>query len=307
MTQYSYTQLENLWDNNGGPPDLAPTMAAIALAESSGDPTSTNPTDNGGTQTSWGLWQISDGTHNQPVPNILDPNVNAAAAVAKYHSQGLRAWGTYDTGAFRKYLNGANSPPATADTPAAPAGSALASSGGGSSKNTCVIKLPSATIIPGVAHLGGGCLLAESELKALKGGALVVAGGAVFVVGALVLVAYGLGQTGAGRTASKALQVTPVGRGATTAGRAATARTAGSQSRTARARGGPSPAARRNEARKSQADLEDRLNRGKVQFGSGEDDDELFESTRGSGRANRAGYRRALGAPRDIRARRSAA
>jgi hypothetical protein len=101
---YSYGQLEGLWINAGGSPAMAPIMAAIGLAESGGNPQAENKKDNGGTQTSWGIWQISDGTHNQPVPNILDPEVNAKQAVKKYKSQGLKAWGTYTTGAYKKYL-----------------------------------------------------------------------------------------------------------------------------------------------------------------------------------------------------------
>jgi hypothetical protein len=104
MAKYSYAQLEGLWTQNGGSAALAPIMAAIAMAESSGVSTETNPNDNGGRQTSWGLWQLSDGTHNQPVSNILDPNVNAAQAVKKYKSQGLKAWGTYTSGAYKKFL-----------------------------------------------------------------------------------------------------------------------------------------------------------------------------------------------------------
>ena len=103
---YSYGELETLWTQAGGPKALAPLMAAIALAESGGNPQATNPNDNGGTQTSWGLWQISDGTHNQPAANILSPQVNAKAAVAKYQAQGLGAWGTYTTGAYKQYYQG---------------------------------------------------------------------------------------------------------------------------------------------------------------------------------------------------------
>jgi hypothetical protein len=116
-----YAQLEGLWITAGGEAALAPTMAAIALAESGGNPNATNPTDNGGRQTSWGLWQISDGTHNQPVPNILDPLVNAQQAVAKWRDQGLTAWGTYDSGAWRRYyLNPAPAPIPWNPTPAPP-------------------------------------------------------------------------------------------------------------------------------------------------------------------------------------------
>ena len=112
MTQFSYGQLEQLWINAAGSKAMAPLMAAIAMAESGGDSTQKNTTDNGGTQTSWGLWQISDGTHNEPVPNILDPAVNAKAAVDKFQSQGLSAWGTYTSGAYKKFFNGSIPPEA---------------------------------------------------------------------------------------------------------------------------------------------------------------------------------------------------
>jgi len=97
-------ELEGLWIAAGGNPFDAELMASIALAESGGNPDALNPTDNNGTQTSWGLWQISDGTHSEPVPNILDPLVNAQQAVAKLGSQGISAWGTYDSGAYRQFF-----------------------------------------------------------------------------------------------------------------------------------------------------------------------------------------------------------
>ena len=108
-TRYTYAQLEGLWINAGGSKGMAPVMAAIAMAESGGCSAAVNPTDNGGTQTSWGLWQLSDGTHNQYITNILSPANNAAGAVAKYKSQGITAWGTYTSGAYKAYL-GASTP-----------------------------------------------------------------------------------------------------------------------------------------------------------------------------------------------------
>lgn len=93
--RYTFTQLENLWVQAGGPRSVAVTAACIAGKESGGDPTAENLKDNGGTQTSWGLWQISNGTHAEPVPNILDPLVNARAAVAKYDAAG--GWGPWGT------------------------------------------------------------------------------------------------------------------------------------------------------------------------------------------------------------------
>jgi hypothetical protein len=124
VTAFSYGQLEQLWIQAGGPKAMAPLMAAIALAESGGNPSANNYTDNGGTQTSWGLWQISNGTHSEPVPNIDNPLVNAQQAVAKYNGQGLSAWGTYDSGAYQQFYQGGVPP------------SKLPQGGGGSGSNT---------------------------------------------------------------------------------------------------------------------------------------------------------------------------
>lgn len=171
MTTYSYSQLEALWKKAGGNPVMAPLMAAIAEAESSGNPNATNPTDNNGTQTSWGLWQISNGTHAQPAPNILNPLVNAEQAVKKYHSQGLGAWGTYTSGAYKKYLGGAGTAP----------------SSGTSSSGTSGISTTGAFGIPGLpsqldpsydfAVLGKDLAsIAEKFALVLLGGALILLG-----------------------------------------------------------------------------------------------------------------------------------
>ena len=122
MAGYSFAQLEELWINAGGPAVVAPIAAAIALAESAGNPNAINPTDNGGTQTSWGLWQISDGTHGQPVANILSPTVNAQQAVAKYKASGWAPWGTYASGAYLRFLPKGYVAPATGQLPSATGG-----------------------------------------------------------------------------------------------------------------------------------------------------------------------------------------
>ena len=101
----SFAQLEGLWIQAGGPKLVAPVAAAIALAESGGRPDALNPTDNGGTQSSFGLWQISNGTHAPPSPNWADPLTNARLAVAKYTAAGgWSPWGTYASGAYRQFL-----------------------------------------------------------------------------------------------------------------------------------------------------------------------------------------------------------
>ena len=79
-TKYTYAQLEGLWINAGGPKAQAPVAAAIALAESGGCSSALNPNDNNGTQSSFGLWQISTGTHAAPSPSWANGATNAQLA-----------------------------------------------------------------------------------------------------------------------------------------------------------------------------------------------------------------------------------
>jgi len=98
-------QIWNMVRGAGASPREATILTAIAMAESGGNPGAVNPTDNDGTQTSWGLFQISDGTH-RVLPGWNDPAKNVQMALGKLRSQGLRAWGTYTSGAYRQYLPG---------------------------------------------------------------------------------------------------------------------------------------------------------------------------------------------------------
>jgi len=93
--QYSKSQLAALWRRAGGDPKIANLMAAIALAESGGNPRAHNPSG------ASGLWQIL----GLPFPgDVYNPLTNARMAVAKYQSQGLRAWEVYTNGSYRQYL-----------------------------------------------------------------------------------------------------------------------------------------------------------------------------------------------------------
>lgn len=81
--RFSWAQLGQLWDQAGGRPGAAATMASIAIAESGGDPKAHNPS--GAT----GLWQIL----GNPFPgNAFDPLTNAEMAVAKYNASGFYPW-----------------------------------------------------------------------------------------------------------------------------------------------------------------------------------------------------------------------
>lgn len=111
MARLTQSQIEALARSAGMP--NPPTMAAIAMAESGGDPNSHNPIppDN-----SYGLWQINMLGSLGPArrkefglssnSDLFNPVVNARAAAKILSSQGLSAWSTYTNGAYKKYLSG---------------------------------------------------------------------------------------------------------------------------------------------------------------------------------------------------------
>jgi len=95
--------LAQLWIAAGGPKQVAPIMAAIATAESGGRINAQHKNTNGSVD--YGLWQINS-VHSMydPAKLMSNPLYNARAAVAIYNSQGLGAWTTYTSGAYKKYL-----------------------------------------------------------------------------------------------------------------------------------------------------------------------------------------------------------
>lgn len=100
MAHYSYAQLEGLWIQAGGSAAKAPLMAAIALAESGGNPRAMNPSG------ASGLWQILGAPQGwSGSEDWFDPSTNARAAVAKEETQGLGAWTTYTSGAYKLYYH----------------------------------------------------------------------------------------------------------------------------------------------------------------------------------------------------------
>lgn len=191
MPVYSYSQIEGFWDNAGGPKKDDALMAAIAEAESGGNSDALNPSDNGGTQSSFGLWQISNGTHTPPAPNWNNPNENARLAVAKFNSQGLTAWGTYDSGAYKQYLQGG--------VPANPGGGAggSSSSNGGTSASLTSNPLtgcppfmldPTGSILCGVRQwIGNGVGILANPVDAAERVGLVVLGALLLLIGVAIL------------------------------------------------------------------------------------------------------------------------
>lgn len=194
--RYTFAELEGLWVNAGGPAALAPTMAAIALAESGGCSTDENTTDNGGTQTSWGLWQISNGTHSVPGPNWNTGAGNAALAVAKWKGGGLSPWGTYDSGAYKAYLNGNPPAPDTSVSGGASGGASTTAATLTAANPDCLISFPSTKVLFITAQVGG-CALSKSEARGAAGAVILVNGALVMLAGVVILAAYGLKSTAA--------------------------------------------------------------------------------------------------------------
>jgi hypothetical protein len=184
----SYSQLKGVWLTAAAGTRYASNawatlMAAIAEAESGGRPTATNPTDNGGTQTSWGLWQISLGNHEAPAPNWADPVENAKLAIGKLDGQGLSAWGTYDSGAYKAYLSGKTTANLT-DIPQGPdAASQGALTAASNAQANCAWGIGSPVPDPSIlgfhplgSFQGQICIVSKSQARAVIGVALLGSG-----------------------------------------------------------------------------------------------------------------------------------
>jgi hypothetical protein len=90
----SPAQVGAVWTEAGGPASQEMVAECVAHAESGDNPAENNYEDNGGTQTSWRLYQVSNGTHEEYIANLDDPLVNAKQAVIKYDASGWAPWTT---------------------------------------------------------------------------------------------------------------------------------------------------------------------------------------------------------------------
>ncbi len=189
----SYSQLKGVWlDASKGTKyhtnAWASVMAAIAESQSSGDPLVTNPNDNNGTQTSWGLWQISNGTHSAPGADWGNPAGNARLAIGKLNSQGLTAWGTYDSGAYKAFLSGKTAPDFTlANMPSSVDQGAATSEA--QSSQSCAWGIDLLNFNPGflgfhpLGSAGKVCILSKPQARALIGVGLLGFGGMITLTG----------------------------------------------------------------------------------------------------------------------------
>lgn len=211
----SYQAIESLWTSAGGSKELAPVMAAIAIAESGGRPSALNDTP---PDYSVGLWQINyygsllpgrSREFGSPQALLASPAAQARAAVAIERQQGLGAWTTYTSGAYRKYLNGADYSGGGSDTSGA--------SGTGSDPTAQQAlsidssRPPNCLFGFGLPAFGYVCLLTYGQARALLGGLLLVAGGVVSAGGLIILTSYGVKRSGLLEQVGAAAGVVPGG------------------------------------------------------------------------------------------------
>lgn len=133
----TYADAEELWIQAGGPAAIAPVAAAIAMAESSLNPTAVGPS-YGGDAGSIGLWQIQSGQHPQwTVAQLKNPTINAQAAVAIYEGAGnsFSPWSTYTEGTYRRFLQ-SGVPPTPASSSSTPSSASSSSSSSSSSASS---------------------------------------------------------------------------------------------------------------------------------------------------------------------------
>jgi hypothetical protein len=136
MAKLSGPQLTQLALNAGFPPADAQTAAAVALAESGGDPNATNPSG------AKGLWQILQRAHPELFINYTwnDPAQNAKMAFIVWQQAGnsFRPWTTFTSGRYRLYLNqvGSANGSGVLSGALAGAGTGLTAPGGSADPNT---------------------------------------------------------------------------------------------------------------------------------------------------------------------------
>jgi hypothetical protein len=117
MSTYTLAQLQQLAASAGFPdPALA---AAVAMAESggdpcaNGDPRNTSSCTNNYTSTSFGLWQVHVTAHPQYNASQLKNDVNySAQAALAISSNGTNwtPWTTYTNGAYKQYYQPSTNP-----------------------------------------------------------------------------------------------------------------------------------------------------------------------------------------------------
>jgi Lysozyme like domain len=219
----SFSDIQQLWIANGGPPGWAPLMAGIAIAESGGNTAALNNTPATGDY-SVGLWQINyyDGllasrtnAYGSPAALQADPNLQAKAAISLFGGgPGITNWkgdATYrawqaagspsqpSAATVQGWIGGAGgSGGGSTSAPSASSSAVSGAAGSGSSDlSQCVLQAP------GFLFFSGPCFLTKGGAKAITSVALMGVGMLVGAFGVVALAAWGLDASGAKQAVSK--------------------------------------------------------------------------------------------------------
>lgn len=111
MANLTFDQLHDLAERSGFSGSDANIAAAVAMAESGGNPTAHNTTP---PDDSYGLWQINmykdlgPGRRKQfgisSNSQLFDPATNAKAAKSIFDQSGWKAWTTYTSGKYKTFV-----------------------------------------------------------------------------------------------------------------------------------------------------------------------------------------------------------
>jgi hypothetical protein len=208
QTRLSFQQLEQLWISNGGSPTWAPTMAAVALAESGGNPTALNNNPATGDY-SVGLWQINyfgsllgprTAQYGSPQALAADPNAQAKAAINLLGSgSGISNWEGDPVGAAVVANGGTPLSPSQAQSVAG-GGSVPGTTTPGGAATLTAATAGSCDSSKYLINVLGAHFISQCQEKAIKGGLLVLAGGVLMLVGTVAVIA----KSGIGKKAIEA-------------------------------------------------------------------------------------------------------
>jgi hypothetical protein len=112
LNMYTYSDLVTLAQNAGFSGNDALTAAAIAMAESSGNPRAYNPETAAGAPSgkgSYGLWQIYLNAHPEfEGQDLYDSATNATAAYSVFSDAGnsFSPWSTFKNGTYAQFVQG---------------------------------------------------------------------------------------------------------------------------------------------------------------------------------------------------------
>lgn len=232
-TQFTFSQIEQLWTQNGGPAGWAPLMAGIAIAESGGNAGILNNTPATGDY-SVGLWQINyygsllsgrTAEYGNPQTLANDPNAQAKAAISLFGGgaglsnwQGDATWKAWkaagapsqpSASTVQAWIGGKDTTGAGSAVPPNTGATGSGAAGAAGTSGSCTV------------NIFGACLLSSSELKAIRGGLLIVGGAILMGLGGLeiAMVAMRGSKTGraiagsqSAKVARKVVTKTPAGR-----------------------------------------------------------------------------------------------